>query len=133
MKSQGQEMKSQIEAIYLPAVALQFIPKLRSSAILHHLGYATPSVIRHQPFLVVVEDQRAYLDRLSRILVLLSGIREGSVRNAAGDAVVPAVVALDQRHLIGCLTVLEVPLVLRVGLDGESFACAVGVDQGSRE
>ena len=78
-----------------------------------------------------IKHQSPHLNALPRILILLRGIRKRRVRHPPGNSLLLfGVEALDQRHLVRPLRILEVPSMSGVWLDGEGLACAVGVDEG---
>jgi hypothetical protein len=55
------------------------------------------------------------------------------VRDTSSSSIVETVVALDQRHLVRSLSILEVPPVARVGLDTVRLTDTVRVYESGRD
>ena len=80
--------------------------------------------------LLPIKHKCPNLNTLPTRLILLIRIRERCMRHPLRPPIIKRIKTLDQRHFLGSLTVLEVPAMIRVGLDAVGLASAVRVDQG---
>ena len=80
-------------------------------------------------WLLIIEYKRPNLNTLPARLILLIRVREGGMRHSLRTPVIQRVEALDQCHFLGSLAVLEVPAMVRIGLDAVGLASAIRVDQ----
>lgn len=79
--------------------------------------------------LIIIKHQRPNLNTLSRLPPFPLPILKRRMRHPSRAPIIHRIKALDKQRLVGPLRVLEIPLVLRVGLDSVRLAGAVGVDE----
>ena len=72
--------------------------------------------------LIVIEHQSSHFNALAGVLILLFRVRKGGMWRSSRTAVIQRIITLNQRHLIGALTILIVPFVLLDGTDRERLA-----------
>ena len=79
-----------------------------------------------------MEHQSSNLNTLPTLLILRLRVHERRMRHPPRSPVELAIIALDQHHLLRCLTIQVIPFMLLIRSHSQRLTLAIRVDESDR-